>query len=73
MLKLNLLQHKEIILPGKIANFPRQYGSPHSSRQYLIILVVAITGISINYFYSIAMMLLTTFTLAYLTKGSRCK
>ena len=42
-------------------------------RQYFVILILAIVAISLNYFYSIAMMLLTTFTLAYFTKGSRCK
>ncbi len=43
------------------------------SRKYLIVLVIAITAVSLNYFYSIAMMFLTTFILAYLTKGSRSK
>lgn len=41
------------------------------SGKYLIIFVIVITSTGINYSYSIAMMLLTTFTLAYLTKGSR--
>jgi hypothetical protein len=41
------------------------------SGKYLIIFVMVITSTGINYSYSIAMMLLTTFTLAYLTKGSR--
>ena len=43
------------------------------SRKYLIFLAIAITAVSLNYFYSIAMMFLTTFILAYLTKGSRSK
>jgi len=43
------------------------------NRKYLIILIIVIASFSINYFYSISMMLLTTFTLAYLSKGSRCK
>lgn len=42
-------------------------------RKYLIFLVIAITAIGINYYYSLTMMLLTTFILAYLTKGSRRK
>jgi uncharacterized BrkB/YihY/UPF0761 family membrane protein len=44
-----------------------------SSGKYLITLVLVITATSLNCFYSIAMMFLTAFTLAYLTKGSRCK
>lgn len=44
-----------------------------SSGKYLIVLVLVITTTSLNYFYSIAMMFFTTFILAYLTKGSRCK
>ena len=39
--------------------------------QYLIVLVVVITATSINYFYSMSMAFLTTFILAYLTKGCR--
>lgn len=42
-----------------------------SARKYLIVLVLVITATCLNCFYSIAMMFLTTFTLAYLTKGSR--
>jgi hypothetical protein len=41
------------------------------SGKYLIIFAMVITSTGIIYSYSIAMMLLTTFTLAYLTKGSR--
>jgi hypothetical protein len=41
------------------------------SGKYLIIFAMVITSTGIIYYYSIAMMLLTTFTLAYLTKGSR--
>lgn len=44
-----------------------------TSRKYLIVLVLVITAISLNYFYSVAMMGFTTFTLAYLSKGSRRK
>ncbi|MDJ0635254.1 MAG: hypothetical protein QNJ34_18835 [Xenococcaceae cyanobacterium MO_188.B29] len=39
----------------------------------LFIFVLVSTAVSISYSYSIAMMLLTTFILAYLTKGSRRK
>lgn len=39
--------------------------------RYLWFLVLAITVAGVNYSYSISMMLLTTFALAYLTKGSR--
>ena len=39
--------------------------------RYLFILVIAFTAIGINYSYSISMIILTTFVLAYLTKGSR--
>jgi predicted PurR-regulated permease PerM len=42
-------------------------------RQYLVVLVIVITAAGTNYFYAVSMMLLTSFTLAYLTKGSRCK
>ena len=41
------------------------------SGKSLAFLVILTTAISFNYFYSWAMMLLTTFALAYLTKGSR--
>lgn len=41
--------------------------------KYWLALVLAITVLSINYSYSITMMFLTTFTLAYLSKGSRRK
>ena len=41
------------------------------NNKYLIALVVAITALGINYFYSISMAFLTTFVLAYLSKGSR--
>lgn len=41
--------------------------------KYPIFLVIAITAIGINYYYSTSMMFLSTFILAYLTKGSRCK
>ena len=41
--------------------------------KYLIALVVVITAIGINYFYSMSMAFITTFILAYLSKGSRCK
>jgi len=44
---------------------------PSLPNKYLVVLVLIVTAVSINYFYSIAMILLTTFTLAYLTKGSR--
>ena len=44
-----------------------------SFRNYQIILVVMITATSVSTFYSVAMMFVTTFALAYLTKGSRCK
>ena len=40
-------------------------------RKYLFTLVLAVTVIGTNYSYSISMMFLTTFILAYLTKGSR--
>ena len=40
-------------------------------RQYLIILVIVITAMGLNYFYSISMAFLTTIILAYLTKGCR--
>ena len=40
-------------------------------RHYLFSLVLAITVVGINYSYSVSMMILTTFILAYLTKGSR--
>jgi hypothetical protein len=46
-------------------------GKTNLSGKYLIIFAMAITSTGIIYSYSIAMMLLTTFTLAYLTKGSR--
>jgi predicted PurR-regulated permease PerM len=42
-------------------------------RQYLVVLVIVITAVGTNYFYAVSMMLLTSFALAYLTKGSRCK
>ena len=40
-------------------------------RRYLFTLVLAMTIVGINYYYSVSMMILTTFILAYLTKGSR--
>ena len=40
---------------------------------FLILLIIVITVTGINHFYSGTMILLTTFTLAYLTKGSRRK
>ena len=43
------------------------------SGKFLVILVVVITAMIINYSYSMSMMFLTTFVLAYLTKGSRRK
>ncbi len=46
---------------------------PAFSGKYLIVLVIAITAIGINYYYSMSMAFLTTFALAYLTKGSRSK
>ncbi|WP_144864337.1 hypothetical protein [Hyella patelloides] len=64
MLKLNFCSQKERKWLDKTAIFPRKY---------LIFLVIVMTAASINYFYSLAMMLLTTFIFAYLTKGSRCK
>lgn len=57
-------QHKKRALQENLAIY---------SSKYLIALVLIITATSLNYFYSIAMMFLATFTLAYLTKGSRCK
>ena len=41
------------------------------SNKYWFPLVLAITVFSVNHSYSITMMFLTTFILAYLTKGSR--
>lgn len=64
MLNSNFNQHKKIIWQENLSI---------SSRKYLIALVLIITATSLNCFYSIAMMFLTAFTLAYLTKGSRCK
>ena len=64
MLHSNFSQHKRRIWQEKLTI---------SALKYLIVLGLVITATSLNYFYSIAMMFLTTFTLAYLTKGSRCK
>ncbi|WP_319420564.1 hypothetical protein [Pleurocapsa sp. FMAR1] len=50
-----------------------EIGKPVFSSKYLIVLVIAITAIGINYYYSMSMAFLTTFALAYLTKGSRSK
>ena len=41
------------------------------NRKHLFTLVLAVTVVGTNYSYSISMMFLTTFILAYLTKGSR--
>ena len=41
------------------------------NRKYLFTLVLAVTVVGTNYSYSISMMFLTTFILAYLSKGSR--
>ena len=38
-----------------------------------IVAIILVTAIGINYFYSTSMMFLTTFVLAYLTKGIRRK
>ena len=61
-------------------NFKRQFvrkklqsGFLNINRKYLFTLVLAVTVVGINYSYSISMMILTTFALAYLTKGSRSK
>ena len=43
------------------------------ARKYWLVLVLAITVTGVNFSYSITMMFLTTFVLAYLSKGSRCK
>lgn len=43
------------------------------SNKYRIVLAFIITTVCINYFYSISMVLITTFTMAYLSKGSRLK
>ena len=45
---------------------------PRNSK-YLIALVVVITAIGINYFYSMSMAFITTFILAYISKGSRSR
>ena len=58
---------------GLYKNKSGQENFSNINRKYLIVLVVVITASSFNYFYSIAMMFLTTFILAYLSKGSRCK
>lgn len=58
---------------GRYKKKPWQENFSNINYKYLIVLVVVITSTSLNYFYSIAMMFFTTFTLAYLTKGSRCK
>ena len=39
--------------------------------KYLIALVVVITALGINYFHSMSMAFITTFILAYISKGSR--
>lgn len=44
-----------------------------NSHKYLIVLAALITAASTHYFYSISMMFLTTFVLAYLSKGLRRK
>ena len=64
MFNISFSQHRGQIEQEKVAIF---------SRKYLVVLVLVITAISLNCFYSIAMIIFTTFTLAYLTKGSRCK
>ena len=48
-----------------------QNGFSNINRQYLFTLVLAVTVVGIIYSYSMSMMILTTFILAYLTKGSR--
>ena len=41
------------------------------NNKYLIALIVVITAVGIDRSYSISMALITTFTLAYISKGSR--
>jgi len=41
--------------------------------RYSGLLALVITVVGVNYFYSVSMMLLTTFVLAYLSKGSRSR
>ena len=52
------------------ANFKQENNHIFNYKSFVLLLFV-ITAIAINYFHSISMMLLTTFVLAYSTKGSR--
>lgn len=48
-----------------------KFNSTITLNRYAGALILVITVIGVNYFYSVSMMFLTTFVLAYLTKGSR--
>ncbi len=65
-LNCNFRQQKDGSLLGNITIFDLKC-------KYLVVFVVLITAASINNFYSMSMIFLSTFTLAYLTKGSRSK
>lgn len=74
-----MIELKKVIIDPYNSNFIRQLtrkklliSFSNVKRRYLFTLVLAITVIGINYSYSVSMMILTTFILAYLTKGSRC-
>ena len=67
-----------MIINTSNVNYSRQYvgkklqsGFSNINRKHLFTLVLAVTVVGTNYSYSISMMFLTTFILAYLTKGSR--